>query len=192
MDLAGDSASVISSERKVRSFCSFIAGEHALDLLKRDEHDDIPAAETHEICCEAFVERKWALFGNHAAYHSRNRLSTSGLSIHNSRLEHIDWRADTNSDETCAKRARNVRDETVRHANAQSHLFKLVVGGELGRVDDRVAHNVGTNSDPEAADTVLLNRLLIAVHAGGVGSISRWKLALSLHANLDQIRRICN
>ena len=161
-------------------------------MLEGDKHDNVPAPETHEIGSEAFVERNRAFFGNHAADHTWNRFSAAWLSIHNSCFEHIDGRTYTYSDETGAKRARYMRDKTVGHTNSHSHLLKLIVGGELCCVDDRVAHNVRTDSNPKATNTVLLYSFLIAVHTGGIGSILRFELALSLHADLNQIRWICN
>ena len=161
-------------------------------MLERDEHDHIPAAETHEVGSETLVERDGALFFKHASDHTRNRFSASRLSIHNSCLEHIDWRSDTYSDETGAESARNMRDKTVGHANGHSVLLKLIVGSKLSCIDDRVTHDIGEHSDPEAANTILLHCFLIAVHTGFIGSILWFQLALSLHTDLDKISWVRN
>ena len=57
------------------------------------------------------------------------------------------------------------RDRCSRHAESLSgDLFELVVGGKLGRVDNRVSHDVGDNADPKTTYALLFNNLAVAVN----------------------------
>jgi len=89
------------------------AGSHAspadFELLKRDEHDNVPTADTEEVRSEALVECEWALILQHPPDHRKWIGWLSGYLVHDTRLEHVDRRSHHNSVEACSKRASNVQ-----------------------------------------------------------------------------------
>lgn len=84
-----------------------------------------------------------------------------------------------------------------RHAFSQAiskeNLLELIVGDELGSVDDGIASNIWTPASPQAANSISGDDLTVAVEASFVGG--RLSLhdfnALRLKFYLDKISRIC-
>ena len=134
---------------------SLLGGEHALDLLEGHEHNNVPAAETHEVCCETLVESQRSLLGDHAGNESSNTLSIARLAVHNSSLEHVDGGSNDAGNESGTEGTEDVGEETIGHTHAHSHLLELIVSCELGGIDHRVTHHVRGPTDPQALDAIL-------------------------------------
>lgn len=73
----------------------------------------------------------------------------------------------------------------------QRHLLQLIVGSKLSSVDNRVTHDVRAPSYPESLNTILLESLFVAVNTGGIWTLLRGQLALTLHAHLYKICWVC-
>ena len=80
-----------------------------------------------------------------------------------------------------------MRSQVVGHADSEGELFELIVGGKLCGIDNSVTHNIGADTDPETRDAILGNRLFVAVNGILVRALFRWKCALTLHSNLNQV-----
>ena len=83
-----------------------------LDLFKRDEHDDVPGSESHEVGGETLVEGEGAFLGDHAADEAWHTLCTAGLSVHDARLQHVHGGADDAGNETGTESTKEVHWET--------------------------------------------------------------------------------
>lgn len=167
--------------------CSLGRSEATLDLLKRDEHDDVPTAKTHEVGGEALVEGKWAFVLEHRGDETERGQVAANRDVHGTCLQHIDGRAYDARNESSAKSAADVHKDVVWHADLQEHLLELIICGELGRVNDGIAKNVGAPADPETLHAVLSESFLVAVHRARVGALCGRKTSLSLHAHLNEI-----
>ena len=71
------------------AFCSIDSWERRLDLFECDKHDDIPAADTHEVRCEALVEGEWTLVLEHGSNEAKYTLLASRLHVHDSSFEYV-------------------------------------------------------------------------------------------------------
>mmetsp|Transcript_1468 Transcript_1468/g.4780 ORF Transcript_1468/g.4780 Transcript_1468/m.4780 type:complete len:206 (-) Transcript_1468:18-635(-) len=81
----------------------------------------------------------------------------------------------------------------LEHTRPQQRLFDLIVGSKLRGVDERISGHVGTQTSPERTQPLLLHDELVRRYRRRV----LWRhpgrqLALTLHANLDQVGRACN
>jgi len=84
------------------------------------------------------------------------------------------------------------RSVISHEARLGDKLFVMVIGRQLGSVDNTISDNVGAPASPKASHSFLLNDFSIAVHSAIVllHSLS----ALVLQSNLDHISGVgdCN
>lgn len=169
------------------------SGKQFLDLLQTDEHTHVPAAESHKVRNETFVERAKAFVRDDVRHDADQVGGHARLIVHHASFKHIDWRADDACIQASSESAKNVDVRTITQAKViKGDLLVLIVRCNLCSVDDRIAQDIGAPADPEAFDTILGNDALVAVNRAGVWSLVNGHLSLCLHSDFDYIGRVCH